>query len=127
MDKIIGCRSPVHPCPRHALVARLRRYFYKNTIRTRSNQRVFVYTLFASAVSLLLVPHTMLFHFTLFALPLAVFIGYYFLSFKTRPWIGELFLWGWCFWLSGISFNFPSSAQLFRAFLRDQTPAGYKK
>jgi len=69
---------------------RLRRYFYKNTIRTRSNQRVFVYTLFASASSLLLVPQPMLFHLTLLALPLAVFIGYYFLSFRTRPWISEL-------------------------------------
>ena len=69
---------------------RLRRYFYKNTIRTRSNQRVFVYTLFTAAASLLIVPQAGLFHFTLFALPLAVFIGYFFLSFKAKPWIGEL-------------------------------------
>ena len=69
---------------------RLRRNFYKNTIRTRSNQRVFVYALFAAAVSITLVPAISLFHFTLFALPLAVFIGYYFLSFKSKPWISDL-------------------------------------
>ena len=69
---------------------RLRRNFYKNTIRTRSNQRIFVYALFASAVSLLLVPFISLYHFTLFALPLAVFIAYYFLSFKSKPWISDL-------------------------------------
>jgi hypothetical protein len=70
---------------------RLRRNFYKNTIRTRSNQRIFVYALFASAISLLLVPAISPYHFTLFALPMAVFIAYYFLSFKSRLWISEVF------------------------------------
>ena len=69
---------------------RLRAHFYKNTIRTRSNQRIFVYTMFAGAASLLITPFLNRVHLVILVLPLAVFIAYYFLSFRKRAWIGDV-------------------------------------
>jgi hypothetical protein len=69
---------------------KLRNHFYKNSIRTRINQRILIYTLFASVISLLLVPVIYWFDFSLAFLPLSVFIGYYLITFKNRPWIAEL-------------------------------------
>lgn len=71
-------------------LVKLRKHFYKNTIRTRINQRVLIYTIFAAIAALLLVPIIQWYDFTLFAFPFAVFIGYYFHGFKKRMWLGEL-------------------------------------
>ena len=69
---------------------KLRNHFYKNTIRTRINQRVLIYSIFAGIAMLFLAPVMQWFDFTFFAFPLAVFIGYYFHGFKSRKWLGEL-------------------------------------
>jgi hypothetical protein len=71
----------------------LRQNFYKNVIRTRSNQQVLL-LFFVIAVLSCLPPKTIpLYHFTLLAIPLSVFFGYYFLAVKKRTWIAELLSW----------------------------------
>ncbi len=71
----------------------LRQNFYKNVVRTRNNQQIlFLFFLIAAASSYFLktIP---LYHFTLLAIPLSVFFGYYFLAVKKRIWLSELLLW----------------------------------
>jgi hypothetical protein len=71
----------------------LRQNFYKNVIRTRSNQQILLLFLILAAVSSWMLKVVSLYHFTLMGIPLSVFFGYFFLAVKKRVWLSELLLW----------------------------------
>ena len=73
----------------------LRKNFYKNVIRTRSNQQILILFFILAALSSYFLKTIPLYHFTLLAIPLSVFLGYYFLAVKKRTWISEVLLWLW--------------------------------
>jgi len=74
-------------------INRLRRNFYKNVIRTRTNQQIMLWYFILAAVSCLLLKIIPLYHMMLLSIPLAVFFSYYFLAEKRRPLLSELILW----------------------------------
>ena len=72
---------------------RLRANFYLNTIKTRSTQEIlFLFLLFTTG-GFFLLPQIALYHLTQLAIPLSVFLAYYFISAKRRLWIYEAAFW----------------------------------
>lgn len=72
---------------------RLRQNFYKNIVRTRSYQQILILFFILAGLSTFLLKTIPLYHFTILAIPLSAFFGYYFLSARRRPWLSELILW----------------------------------
>lgn len=73
-------------------VIKLQGNFYKNFIRTRRYQQVIGVFLILSALSFTMATSLSLYHFTLVAIPLSIFIGYYFLASKLTFWKEVFFL-----------------------------------
>jgi len=71
----------------------LRQNFYKNVIRTRSNQQILLLFFVIAAASSYVLKIIPLYHFTLLAIPLSVFFAYYFLAAKKRVWFAEMLMW----------------------------------
>jgi hypothetical protein len=71
----------------------LRQNFYKNVIRTRSNQQILLLFFVLAAASSFLLQRISFYHFTLLAIPLSAFFAYYFLAAKRRAWLTELLMW----------------------------------
>lgn len=70
---------------------KIRSNFYKNVIRTRSYQLVVFGLLLVSITSFLMCKHFLMFHFAILAVPLSIFISYFFLASRNRWW-AELLL-----------------------------------
>ncbi len=68
--------------------------FYKNTVRTRNYQQILGLLFVISAASSFFLERIPFFHITMLALPLSVFISYYFLVANKRIWFSETLLWG---------------------------------
>jgi hypothetical protein len=66
---------------------KLQSNFFKNVIRTRNYQIVFLFYLLISGGTLLLCPSIRLENFLILAIPASIFISYYFLSAKRTTWI----------------------------------------
>lgn len=72
---------------------KLMQNFYKNTVRTRSYQQILLLFFFFAATSSLFLKTIPLYQVTLLAIPLVVFLGYYFIAVKKRVWFSEMLLW----------------------------------
>ena len=72
---------------------RLRANFYRNAIKTRSTQEILFLFFILSVAGLFFLPGIALYHFTQLAIPLSIFLAYYFISAKKREWMYELALW----------------------------------
>ena len=72
---------------------RLRKNFYKNVIRTRTNQRIVILFFLIAVMSSMVLKIIPLYQLTLLAIPLSVLFSYYFIAEKKRPWVSELILW----------------------------------
>jgi hypothetical protein len=74
-------------------IAKLRINFYKNSIRTRGNQQIVIFYFIIATLSSLMLRGIPMVHFTLLAIPLSVFFGYYFVSLTKKLWLVEFALW----------------------------------
>lgn len=72
---------------------KLRANFSKNIIRTRSYQQIFFMLLLLGSISIGITRHIQIIHFALIALPVSLFISYYYLSAKKRLRLFDLSLW----------------------------------
>ncbi len=75
-----------------ASIIMLQGNFYKNFIRTRRYQQALGAFLILSSVSFMLATAVSLYHFTIVAIPLSIFIGYYFLATEMKFWREVFFL-----------------------------------
>jgi hypothetical protein len=74
-------------------IMKLRVNFYKNSIRTRSEQRSLLIFLLLAAVASFFLQKISFIHFTLMAIPLCTFLGYFYASAKRRLVLTEISFW----------------------------------
>ena len=68
-----------------------RENFYKNVVQVRKSQQILIVSIFVTAFSFYIKPSFSINHFILLALPLTVFISYYFIV-AQKAWFSELLI-----------------------------------
>jgi len=72
---------------------RLRSNFYKNSIKTRSVQQVFLILSIFMVAEILLLKKIELYHFTQLAVPCSIFLAYFYITAQKRLWLYETSFW----------------------------------
>jgi hypothetical protein len=76
-----------------AALIRMRANFYRNAIKTRSTQEILFLFFVLTTGGLFFLPQIFFYHLTQLAIPLSVFLAYYFISGRRRLWMYEAALW----------------------------------